>query len=504
MLESFGPAHHPNAETLAPLRPRQRAPPDHSPGDGAGVRSDPQPHDARPAARLRRERAARGRRERVARLHQRRGPRRRQPGRAAPCARRPRADPRSGPAHRPRHHLDRHRRAGGHDRRSRSAAARASSRRFVAFIDPPSLQLAEAAAPSETVPLPSSRHRLAGRLARRRRPPGRRVAAPAATARRARRRRAAAGAAARRRAAAGRRDGGERPPGAGAEPRRRPRRPTQRAEDADRLAAAPRAGGARLQLDPPRAVAEPRPPRRRRCSPRRQRCGTGALRRRRRARPVAPPRTATDPLLAQVDGRGCGRRRRAACRRGSAEQQLRGRGARMRSESHATQEALATLQARVRQAEQARYRNVLVYILAATTLLGVLVAARAAGGCGRASAGARAGSTPRPTSRRAPPRAAARRPPPGWRRSRRRCRGRRRCRRRCCKPATRPAPLRPASTTVRRLLRREQRLGQPDADDAALVDRRPRGDDRARPRGLALRRSRPSAAARPGRAPPAS
>ena len=49
--------------------------------------------------------------------------------------------------------------------------------------------------------------------------------------------------------------------------------------------------------------------------------------------------------------------------------------ARMRSESQATQQTVAALQARVRQAEQARFRNVLVYILAATTLLGVLVAA---------------------------------------------------------------------------------------------------------------------------------
>ena len=56
-------------------------------------------------------------------------------------------------------------------------------------------------------------------------------------------------------------------------------------------------------------------------------------------------------------------------------QSLEAEVARMRSEAEATQQTVAALQARVRQAEQARYRNVLVYILAATTLLGVLVAA---------------------------------------------------------------------------------------------------------------------------------
>jgi pilus assembly protein FimV len=49
--------------------------------------------------------------------------------------------------------------------------------------------------------------------------------------------------------------------------------------------------------------------------------------------------------------------------------------ARMRSEAQAILQTIAALQARARQAEESRYRNALVYALAATTLLAALIAA---------------------------------------------------------------------------------------------------------------------------------
>jgi pilus assembly protein FimV len=126
---------------------------------------------------------------------------------------------------------------------------------------------------------------------------------------------------------------------------------------------------------------------------------------------------------------------------------LEGEMAQMRAEAQKTQQTLATLQGRLRQAEQGRYRNVLVYILVATTLLGILAAAvlwwlrprqrqRArwfeAQANQQARVAARGGpstsaglaSQPAPLSR-----PAVLSPP-------------------VLKPATRPASLRPASTTV--------------------------------------------------------
>ena len=247
-------------------------------------------------------------------------------------------------------------------------------RRFVAFIDPPSLRLAEAAAPSATVPLPSSRI-------------DSQVASLADVARQ-------ADASRRPRDGEARREDGEsrRPPPRRAArptsavtvasllpvPAQKPRRPAaeaRRGEPKTRtaLAAAPRSGGARLQLDPPRVVVS------RSATPTALLAAAAAVGLAASAPPVspavAPPRTASDPLLAQANAAAAAAAG-ASVPAGSTEQQriqsLEAQIAQMRAE---TKESLATLQGRLRQAEQGRYRNVLVYILAATTLLGILVAA---------------------------------------------------------------------------------------------------------------------------------
>ena len=258
------------------------------------------------------------------------------------------------------------------------------SRRFVAFIDPPAMHLAETVAPSETVPLPSSRI-------------DSQVAALADVARQ-------ADASRRRGESQARADDGERPPRA---PRRAPRAPaavvvasatpvpdtkprkqtaTRRNEAKTRtaLAAAPRTGGARLQLDPPRILAAQRLP-----APAPTQtvlvaapasialAGPTAA-----AAPASAPlvlaHAETDPLLAQVAAAAAaaaGASMPALTPAQERMQLLEAEVARMRGESQATQQTVAALQARVRQAEEARFRNVLVYILAATTLLGLLAAA---------------------------------------------------------------------------------------------------------------------------------
>ena len=255
------------------------------------------------------------------------------------------------------------------------------SRRFVAFIDPPSLHLAESAAPAETVPLPSSRVDA-------------QIASFADVARQ-------ADASRRQRDGEARADDVERPPRkavraprppsavplAGASPAAssRPRRQaavTRRAEPKTRtaLAAAPRVAGARLRLDPPRTWSPCRPRRTRpRCWRRRQPWPWApAPRPRRPSSRSAMARTAIDPLLAQVAAAAAAAAG-ASVPAASPEQErirtLEADVARMRDDSQKTQQTLAALQARVRQAEEGRYRNLLVYGLAATTLLGLLAAA---------------------------------------------------------------------------------------------------------------------------------
>jgi pilus assembly protein FimV len=256
------------------------------------------------------------------------------------------------------------------------------SRRFVAFIDPPAMHLAETVAPSETVPLPSSRI-------------DSQVAALADVARQAD--------ASRRRAESNARgDDSERPPRA---PRRAPRTPApvvvasatpvadtkprkpptaaRRNESKTRtaLAAAPRTGGARLQLDPPRMLAAlrltPTP-----TAPAAVPTTIAPANPAAAAGPASAPlmlaHAETDPLLAQIAAAAAaaaGASTPALTPAQERVQLLEAEVARMRGESQATQQTVAALQARVRQAEEARFRNVLVYILAATTLLGLLAAA---------------------------------------------------------------------------------------------------------------------------------
>jgi pilus assembly protein FimV len=253
------------------------------------------------------------------------------------------------------------------------------SRRFVAFIDPPSLHLAEADTPSEAVPLPSrtisSQTALLADIARQADASRRGGSAPVASdgERQARstRRPARAPAApvavvvasetppvprARRQAAAA-----------------RPASPRTRTA----LAAPPRAAGARLRLDPPSALAALRTP----LSPNPPIAPTSAIEILPAIAASAPLALALaappSPLLAQVAAVAAAAA--GASQPGvSAEQErirsLEAAVARMNSESQATQQTVAALQARVRQAEDARYRNVLVYILVATTLLGILAA----------------------------------------------------------------------------------------------------------------------------------
>ena len=251
------------------------------------------------------------------------------------------------------------------------------SRRFVAFIDPPSLRLAEAEVRSETVSLPNSHSELADRRARRHRPPGRRVAAPSACGTTSSGRHARAGA---RPAPPTVATVSSAAPAPGSKARKQVAA-TRRNESRTRtaLAAPPRVARARLQLDPPRVLVAA------------QRTLTAAALLAAPAAiavaapsaapasaPVAPARASTDPLLAQVAATAAaaaGASMPAASPAQERMQSLEAEVARMRSESQATQQTVAALRARVRQAEQARFRNVLVYILAATTLLGVLVAA---------------------------------------------------------------------------------------------------------------------------------
>jgi len=257
------------------------------------------------------------------------------------------------------------------------------SRRFVAFIDPPAMHLAETVAPSETVPLPGSRI-------------DSQVAALADIARQ-------ADASRRRGERQTRGDDSERP---ARPPRRAPRAPaavvvasaapvadtkpgkqaaaTRRNESKTRtaLAAAPRTGGARLQLDPPRILAAlrlPAPtPTALLAVPATTAPATAAAAAAPASAPLVLARAETDPLLAQVAAAAAaaaGASMPALTPAQERMQLLEAEVARMRGEAEATQQTVAALQARVRQAEEARFRNVLVYVLAATTLLGLLAAA---------------------------------------------------------------------------------------------------------------------------------
>ena len=254
---------------------------------------------------------------------------------------------------------------------------------------------------------------------------------------------------------------------------------SERRAPAARSAAHPRRSAAPVD----RTAPMPRP-----CSRRRPIALNSPAPRRRRRAPRSRSR-ATPPIRCwrrsrRRSGRGAAR----ACRRrpgaGADRSCSRPRSARMRGESQATQQTVAALQARVREAEEARYRNVLVYVLAAATLLGVarrrapLVAAAAPAppgalvrGAGQ-PAGARRGAR-RPVDLGRPRLAAgaavaADGADAGVRQGA------------DAASAAHATPLRGLASSGW-----SSGSGRPDADDAAVVDRRPRGDHGARPRALA-------------------
>ena len=247
------------------------------------------------------------------------------------------------------------------------------SRRFVAFIDPPSLRLAESGV-SETVPLPAqgvdSQTASLADIARQ---------ADAS------RRPAANGAAA---------DNEARPPRIA---RRAPRGPersvvaraastpparsrhanasarTARSATRTALVAPPRSVGARLRLEAPRLLAAAAPAAA-------ASAGSAAA-----ALPsvVAPsvslpavPAGAALALAMPTPPASASASSDPAVDAQQREriQLLEAGLARVRADSQATQQTVADLQARLRQAEGERYRNGFVYVLVATTLLGILVA----------------------------------------------------------------------------------------------------------------------------------
>ena len=237
------------------------------------------------------------------------------------------------------------------------------SRRFVTFIDPPSLQLAEAGA-SETVPLPSQRidsqiasladiARQADASRRRGRngeaAPNEDDRPPRTTRRQPRAQRIAVAAAAQ---------------AAPTKSRRRhaaAKLPSPVSRTA--LAGSPGTGGPRLRLEPPRLLA---------ASPAVAASAAGV------APPLAIPPLAS-PAIALAQAAAALPVSEAASdtlqRERERIQVLEAGLASVRSDSQATQQTVVALQARLRQAEGERYWNGLVYALIGTTVLAILVAA---------------------------------------------------------------------------------------------------------------------------------
>jgi pilus assembly protein FimV len=240
------------------------------------------------------------------------------------------------------------------------------SRRFVAFIDPPSLQLAESGG-SETLPLPA-------------RDVDAQSASLADIARQADASRRQIGGA----AAAG--DSEHAPRGA----RHAPRGPqrmavasaastapprthhahasarTKRGAARTALLAPPRSVGARLRLEAPRLLA---------VAPSASAASAATPLPVVSAPAIALPTLPVDAALALAPPPA------AAASDAPTEAQQRERIqlleaglANVRADAQATQQTVAALQARLRQAEGERYRNGLVYALVGTTLLGVLLA----------------------------------------------------------------------------------------------------------------------------------
>ena len=226
------------------------------------------------------------------------------------------------------------------------------SRRFVAFIDPPALQLAEAGVPLE-VAAPSTQRRdpqsmllsdiaRSADASRRQRgasetstdedAPARRVARQTADGQRVAVARSAAHVATRAHSGS--------------------RVASRKSHVSPRTAmvTSPAAGRAHLQLEAPVVVAAPR------------------------AAASAPPEPAVDTSVALAAPAPADAASEALQRERERIQLLEAGLARLRSDSQATQRTVAALQARLRDAESERYANGLVYSLAGAALLFALIA----------------------------------------------------------------------------------------------------------------------------------
>ena len=235
------------------------------------------------------------------------------------------------------------------------------SHRFVTFIDPPSLQLAEAGT-SETVSLPSpvidSQTASLADLARQADASRRRGAVDSSISDSDRSSRSARAAPRARRIAVA--------SDASAAPMRaRHRHASAKASPAARTAlqAPPRTSGARLRLEAPRLLAAA-------ASAASAAAPTPAM----VAAPIAAPVALPAAALALPPAVAASESTSEAAQR-ERIQALEAGLERVRNDSQATRQTVASLQARLRQAEGERYSNWLVYALSATTLLGILVAA---------------------------------------------------------------------------------------------------------------------------------
>ena len=237
------------------------------------------------------------------------------------------------------------------------------SRRFVTFIDPPSLQLAESGV-SETMPLPAqgvdpqsaSLADIARQADASRRPGG--SAASASDGERAPRiaRRAPRGP--QRIAVA---------TAASTTPKKARHAHASARATRTALLAPPRSVGARLRLEAPRLLA---------AAPAASAATSAAA-----PLPVVAAAAITLPSLPADAALALAAPPAAAASDATSEAQQRERIqsleaglAGVRADAQATQQTVTALQARLRQAEGERYRNGLVYVLIGTTLLGILIA----------------------------------------------------------------------------------------------------------------------------------
>ncbi len=260
------------------------------------------------------------------------------------------------------------------------------SRRFVAFVDPPLVNLASA---QEALPPQQIGNQVGplldivqGADASRRRTPGGREIAKASTA--AKSSTAADARRPPRRATSDARLADAAPSAQQATPRAAPTRTVARANVVG-AAAPPARSVPRLKLDPVSPFMTP-PPVQQTTVALATTPGAGAD-------PAHPELVAAQSAASAADA--------ALVRERERLQSLEAGVAKLRSDAELQQKTLGELQARLRQAEGERYANGLVYTLAAGLVFFALLAA-AFWALGRASAGAHAGSTPTPTDGTAP------------------------------------------------------------------------------------------------------